>query len=96
MGPTRCQLRYCRLLSQDIFHIVLWPLSLQLLIASDHDTSQMAVWSSGMIVAQGATGLGFNSRNGPIVISNADLMAEVNKFRRRELNPGLPRDRRKY
>lgn len=66
------------------------------IFVNDHDVLQMAVWSSGMIVAQGATGPGFNSRNGPIVNSNADLMAENNKFRRRELNPGLPRDRRKY
>ena len=35
---------------------------------------QMAVWSSGMILASGARGPGFNSRNGPIAFAIAFVM----------------------
>ena len=32
---------------------------------SAHDNACLAVWSSGMILAQGARGPGFNSQNSP-------------------------------
>ena len=91
--------------------------------------SQKAVWSSGMILASGARGPGFNSQNSPFAIDppNSEhapgqagrkvffgvsqaCMRRVaagssagqrgltpgQKFRDRELNPGLLRDRQKY
>ena len=36
--------------------------------SSRSEDSQLAAWSSGMILASGARGPGFNSRNGPLVV----------------------------
>ena len=45
------------------------------------NTLQPAAWSSGMILASGASGLGFNSRNSPSMIKRTIMLAALgNRF----------------